>query len=62
MLDLMQAADAAFQNRAPTRDTGCPAPREDANCDGAIDVLDVVWFVNIVFRDAVPEFCDPCVQ
>ena len=34
----------------------------DANCDGGTDVVDVVKFVNVVFRDGGPatEFCDPC--
>jgi hypothetical protein len=36
-------------------------PCEDANCDGTVNVFDVVLLVDIAFRNGDPNrICDPC--
>jgi hypothetical protein len=58
------AYEVAFINREPIPDPdeSCPVITTDVNCDGITNVLDVVTFVDVVFRDVDPSdaFCEPC--
>ncbi|HUU44492.1 MAG TPA: hypothetical protein VM118_02065, partial [Acidobacteriota bacterium] len=53
------AAGLSFQSQSARECLGIAG----LQCDGVISVIDVVKFVNVVFRggDAGVEFCDPCV-
>lgn len=62
ILDIVRIVDIAHRG-APVITTGsCPYADVDLDCDGVVDVSDVVYMVSVAFRGASAEslYCNPC--
>jgi hypothetical protein len=60
--DAVLLIDYMFVNGpAPSRDYSCPrVGRGDMNCDGIVDVIDLVWLLDVGFGSQTLP-CNPCV-
>ncbi|MCH8993233.1 MAG: VCBS repeat-containing protein [Acidobacteria bacterium] len=59
--DVLAAVAAAFRSNDPVVGADCPMARSDIDCDGAVTVHDVIWFVDEVHRGgANAPACDGC--
>jgi len=61
--DLTLAIDIQFAGQPSPIDPGCahaPVGRTDVNCDGRLTVLDIIQLIDVVFRGAIHETCNPC--
>ena len=60
------ALGGVLQNGTPVVDAGCSLANTDVAgsgsvCSGAVDVFDVLAFVNVAFQNgSISQFCDPC--
>jgi hypothetical protein len=54
--------DVAFRGEDPGAQQFCPRLPQDVNCDGIIDIVDVISMIEVAFRNGDPDviFCDPC--
>ena len=45
----------------PNPNPTCPTKLGDANCDGSVNAIDVVRYVNFVYKGQLTQICDnPC--
>jgi len=58
-LDLALVIDVVFGGGTPTFDPDCPVAREDFNCDGVVNAIDVDLVTERVFLNGAPP-CQPC--
>lgn len=62
--DVVTTIDVALRGEVsvPDPSPGCDRRREDVNCSGGIDIIDVVHVIAVAFGGADPatEYCDPC--
>jgi|GEM_PF-2074936 len=61
VLDVVLAGDVAFGSEPPTLDPPCTIKREDVDCNGVVNALDIADLLNVAFRnaDASVAFCNP---
>lgn len=50
----------AFRGALELAEATCPVSMTDVNCDNQVDVLDVVYAIEFVWRNG-PPYCNPCV-
>jgi hypothetical protein len=68
VLDVIAAINCGFRlSQCPFPHTVCPFTDcgvycVDVDCNGLVNVIDVIYIVNVVFRSADPaiQYCDPC--
>ncbi len=51
--------NVAFRGALDVGEATCPVSFNDANCDCAVDILDVVRIIDFVWRSGAP-LCNPC--
>jgi hypothetical protein len=60
---VIATVEVAFRNAPALKDASCPhdpAGRTDVDCSGATDIIDVTQLVEVAFRNATINFCNPC--
>jgi len=57
--DLVKIIGIAFRGQLAQGHVTCPVFHADVTCDCAVDILDVVRYVDYIWRSG-PPLCDPC--